>query len=172
MTLTTSSRSRTRRLHNDLLNTARHLLGGTGGIPLPQTDIRRAVSTGYYALFHFVSYFCTEALFLGATGRFSRAKNQAYRSLDHRGILDACRRAQNKDMGFTKEIRDLAILFLNMHRLRNAADYDGDPSQEIKPPQALHKIGECDNHMEACNLTNSNNRIAFAILVLVKTKSR
>ena len=49
-------------VHADLLSTARKLLCPIDGNEPSNTDLRRAVSTAYYAVFHHLSRACSELL--------------------------------------------------------------------------------------------------------------
>ena len=85
---------------HDLVQTARRLV--ESGAPQPtQADLRRAVSTAYYALFHCLAGTAADLL----TGA-SRGKewHQVYRALEHGKARDACRQ-QAAMRTFPKEIR-------------------------------------------------------------------
>ena len=66
----------------DFIETARHLTSSTGRPR--QTDLRRAVSTTYYALFHCLAA-CYADTIVGGPGakRSKPAWRQAYRALNH-----------------------------------------------------------------------------------------
>jgi hypothetical protein len=59
-----------------------------GGAPR-QADLRRAISTAYYALFHAVLTEAADDL-MGSTQRQSARYALVYRSIDHRAIRDRC----------------------------------------------------------------------------------
>ena len=67
----------------DFIETARHLTTSSSGRPR-QSDLRRAVSTAYYALFHCLAICCANMLVGGpGASRSEAAWRQAYRALNH-----------------------------------------------------------------------------------------
>ena len=61
------------------LATARKLLEGEPA----EIDIRRAVSTAYYALFHHICFHFGGIVMQPKTGTYQRAQLQAYRYMEH-----------------------------------------------------------------------------------------
>ena len=95
-----------------------------GGRKPRQSDLRRVVSTAYYALFHALCRNCADA-FIGTVGanRGEPAWRQAYRSVDHGRAKD--RFGNRKIMGkFPADIQDFGNVFVNAQAQRRAADYD------------------------------------------------
>ncbi len=72
--------------HDELLEQARHLAGRT---PETQADLRRALSSAYYALFHFFIHEASEH-FVGATAAGSAARNVLTRAFKHTTMRAAC----------------------------------------------------------------------------------
>ena len=82
---------------DDLIRIARYLAStGTGvnaGRP-SQADLRRAVSTTYYALFHALAQHCANTL-IGATPRTgANGRGAKLRALDHRHAKNQCNRTE------------------------------------------------------------------------------
>lgn len=101
------------------------LLASRGRRPR-HADLKRAVSTAYYALFHAVAENCADTL-IGSRFRQSQAWHRIYRSLDHsKARLEFKRLNQALERGPALE---LAILFVELQELRHYADYDPGPSQ-------------------------------------------
>ncbi len=91
-----------------LLATARQLAGTLGGPPPSQANLRGAVSTTYYSLFHYMAENCANMLVgeLGS-GQSRSAWYQAYRALEH-GL--AKQRWERKDFirRFPSQVQDFA----------------------------------------------------------------
>ena len=95
-----------------------------GGRRPRQSDLRRAVSTAYYALFHALCRNCADAL-IGTVGanRSEPAWRQAYRSVDHGRAKD--RFGNRNSMGkFPAHIQDFGNVFVKAQAQRRSADYD------------------------------------------------
>jgi hypothetical protein len=135
-----------------------------------QAELKRAVSTAYYAMFRYVSQNCADEIAGGGMKPLSRAAAQVYRSLDHRDITAACEKARNARFGFPKEIFDFAVLFLEMHKSRQKADYD--PVSIFVPQQVQSKISNIEDAFREHAIASRDDRRAFAILVAVKAPPR
>lgn len=109
--------------HDDLLQLAFDL---TDKPDATQADLRRAVSTAYYALFHL--------LVSEATFNWSResSRNALGRMFNHRQMRNVSDRYANpKTMPFAAEdpdvvliLRDVAEVFVQLQNQRHIADYD------------------------------------------------
>ena len=157
-------------MHRDLLASAWSSVRPTGGQTPTQTDLKRAISTGYYALFHFISQGCADELAGGGAKPLSRAAAQVYRSLDHRDIAAACDKARSSSIGFPKEITELARVFDDMIRARQRADYD--PASTFVLLQVEDKLREVETVISGHGAADKDDRRAFAILVAVKSPAR
>lgn len=150
----------------DFVRTARRLAeSATAGRPL-ETDLRRAVSTTYYALFHCMAACCADMLVGGAGAARSRpAWRQAYRGLQHR---TARRRCEDRIINrFPAEIQDLANLFINMQKKRHRADYDPDPFFSCSRPTVIQDIAETENAIRRFPRADRKDRRAFAVYLLL-----
>ena len=77
----------------DLLDTARDLIVVTGGRKPRQSNLHRATSTAYYAMFHTLARSVAD-LMIGSSGakrRSNGAWKQAYRALDHGVVKSTCK---------------------------------------------------------------------------------
>jgi hypothetical protein len=72
-----------------LLNQAAALLRLYPGLEPRQTEIRRAISAAYYALFHFILSKAADE-FVGVEYRASPHYALAYRSITHAALRDQC----------------------------------------------------------------------------------
>ena len=89
-----------------------------------ETDLRRAVSTNYYALFLFLCYLLAD-LWIGAApaARDSFAWHQVSRFLQHGKVMEIC--SNKKKMSrFPEAIRNFAEVFIIAYQNRVKADYD------------------------------------------------
>ena len=84
-----------------------------------QANLRRAVSTAYYAVFHSLARMAAD-LIVG-TDR-NDAWHQAYRALEHGSAKNACRNREAMRK-FPSEIRKFADAFAVLQATRQRADY-------------------------------------------------
>jgi hypothetical protein len=116
---------------NDLFNQAQRLIEGQSN----QADLRRALSTVYYALFHFVMTNAADMVF-GAEQRDTPRYQLVYRTVDHARLRSICAQAVKHipklalvpEKGFGS-VGNFASICLNSTQLRLSADYD--PSQSF-----------------------------------------
>ena len=152
----------------DLISTARHL-AKLGGTRRPrQSDLKRAVSTAYYALFHAMCQNCADS-FIGGTNadRSASAWRQVYRSVDHGHAKSQCK---NKDMleKFPKDIEDFAEQFYKLQIERHAADYD--PNSKFFRTDVQATIDAAEVAMKAFAKVPIKHRRAFAAWVSLRDR--
>ena len=148
----------------------KHLLrlaSGTGRGRPCSTDLRRAVSSAYYALFHLLSQYCADML-VGATKapRSQAAWLQAYRSLDHSYVKNQCSKLSR--LSFPPQIRRFGELFVEMQKERERADYD--PETVFNRNEVLQRIKEVEKVIEKSGTTDNKDLRAFAVLVALKRR--
>ena len=152
-----------------LIATANKLARAGGGERRPrQSDLRRAISTAYYAMFHEVCY--DYANFLVGTQRTAfdvSAWRRAYRSVGHGDLKD---RAGNADLAaFSDDIQDFSAKFVEMQEKRHFADYD--PFIEFTREEVLNEIAQVELVLERYRRVPVGQRRAFhAILMGFKKK--
>lgn len=153
----------------DFVSTARRLAESAAVGRPPETDLRRAVSTAYYALFHCMAACCANMLVGGVGAARSRpAWRQVYRGLQHR---TARRRCEDRIITrFPVEIQDLANLFIAMQKKRHRADYDPDPSLSFSRPAVMQDINETENAIRRFSRTDRKDRRAFAVHLLLDVR--
>jgi hypothetical protein len=115
-------------LAEELLDTARHLVGRNRSRPT-QADLRRAVSTAYYALFHLL---VGDAVDRMATDETARA--ELARAFEHREMKKACQGVLTPPQPSPlpllfggpvgAELSQLATAFIYLQDERHRADYD------------------------------------------------
>ena len=152
----------------DFIATAQDLIAAKRGRPR-QTNLRRAVSTTYYALFHCLTACCADAL-AGRAGSGSSAEawRQAYRALDHGQARNRCEKAAERN--FPPGILRFATHFTDMQRWRARADYD---------PEASFTKAEVEQHITDTVTAISlffeapvNDRRAFALYLLLPIRQQ
>ena len=121
---------------NELLRTATRLVQEGDELP-SQTDIRRAVSTTYYALFHELAELCADQIAGYSSDRVARPDwVRVYRALEHGRVetvireLDPDRRSKaRRDLPSPVEwqIETFVETFERLKSLRHSADYDPTP---------------------------------------------
>ena len=155
----------------DLLRIAERLASGTlgegRGRPR-QAELRRAVSTAYYALFHTLAACCADLL-IGSSSAVRRgpAWERAYRALSHGFARDQFRNTARMAQ-FPGPLLDFAEQFIFMQSEREKADYD--PNAEFSRLLTLHLVGESRRKMEAFNAAPKSERRAFAAHALLRAR--
>lgn len=133
-----------------------------------ETNLRRAVSTAYYALFHCLAECCADMMVGGPGASRNRAAwLRVYRALEHRTAMNRCSE-QNAIAGFSVEIQGFAQVFTDMQPVRNSADYDPDAEFSLKA--VIQYINDSENVIR--HLTNAPiaDRRAFAVHVLMAAR--
>jgi hypothetical protein len=105
--------------HNELLDIVDDVLAG----PMSDASMKRALSTLYYAMFHFLAKSNADMLAGQAVGR--SFWTMVYRSLDHGKARDRCGAAVSNNQ-FSVNITDFARMFQTMQQRRHLADYNPD----------------------------------------------
>ena len=150
----------------DFIETARHLTTSSSGRPR-QSDLRRAVSTAYYALFHCLAICCADMLVGGpGANRSEAAWRQAYRALNHGHAKKRC--AQQRIVEFPNEIQDLASAFVDMQRKRHTADYD--PDAAFSKNEVIQSISEAEDVIRGFAQAPRRDRRAFAVYLLFDSR--
>ena len=129
-----------------------------------QTDLCRAVSAAYYALFHALSRNCADML-AGSTraNRSQPAWRQTYRPLEYGLARNQCRN-QAVMLRFPLEIQWFGELFVVMQQIRHHADYD--PMATFSRFLVMRQIDQAEEAIERFNSVERGQRRAFAIYVL------
>ena len=140
-----------------------------------QANLRRAVSTAYYAVFHFlVDEACCAQI--GTQNSQKEYRHSLARAFAHTTMKDACMSfagGKLKDTiikGFPRdakgnfpipiEIQDIAGTFVELQQKRHQADYD--LSEQFRKLEVLTLISEAKTHVEHFrNLAVSDTRKFF-----------
>lgn len=105
-----------------MLEAARDLALKKG--PPRQADLRRAVSTAYYALFHAICRLNADHL-IGRGKRSSDAWLRTYRALDHVRAKEEFRKTSTRSL--SPEVAQIGASFILLQDARHRADYDPRP---------------------------------------------
>lgn len=147
----------------DFIATARELVGDRRGRPR-ETNLRRAVSTAYYAMFHCMATSGADLLVGGQSSKRSLpAWRQAYRALDHQVACRRCRKTTVRR--FPKAIQGFAITFAVMHDKRNAADYD--PLATFFKSDVIASISSAEQAIFGFQGAPKEDQRAFMVFVML-----
>ena len=136
----------------------------TGGRPR-QANLRRAVSTAYYALFHCLSA-SNASMLIGVSRRTSGAWISAYRELDHNVAYKRCNRSSVAM--FPTEIRRFASTLRKLKELREDADYN--PAASFSRFDVYQQILDVYRTIRDYEQSPAANRKDFAAHVLFKKR--
>lgn len=153
----------------DLTATAKRLANSAGVKRPRQSDLKRAVSTAYYAMFHALCRNCADCLIGTASAdRSTPAWRQAYRAIDHGHAKGQCNNKKKLEK-FPKDIEDFANLFYELQIERHTADYD--PSSSFSKSDVLSLIEATEASIKAFNKVPIKHRRAFAAWTAMKSRS-
>ena len=141
-----------------------------------ETDLRRAISNAYYALFHFVLTAAADMV-VGADQRATARYSFVYRSVEHSQLRAVCSQVratapQNVALcptGGFGGIADFARITLNLQELRNQADYD--PSKEFSSSDAEIEVSNARQAIKWFQEGSLEQQQAFLTMVLFKSRS-
>jgi uncharacterized protein (UPF0332 family) len=129
----------------ELLQLAYMLTGDGASFPPNEGQLRRAISTAYYALFHRVMQTAADR-FAGSDERSRPAYALIYRGFNHGRMKAICQeidkerlrakfRGQLQCEAVSQELRDFVSTFVALQEWRHRADYD--PQAEVFQSDAL-----------------------------------
>jgi uncharacterized protein (UPF0332 family) len=151
----------------DLIITARQLAHLHERRPR-QSDLRRSISTAYYATFHGLAEVAASRL-IGTTNSAQKTAPWArvYRALNHQAIKKACglKEAQKYSQGLEVFID----LFPGLQELRHQADYD--PNARYKQGEALSAVNDAERALLGLHSAPRDNQLDFITLALGMTRS-
>ena len=156
-----------------LFDAARNLAGVANGVaPGPgrprQVDLRRAVSTAYYAMFHALCGSNADTL-VGATPTMQGTDPwvYAYRALEHGLAKDLLNQYQSK-INTPASIRSFARVFGNLQEQRHEADYD--PRKVFIRREVARLIDRAEVTTDAFWKADSPDRRELAACLLLSTR--
>jgi len=142
--------------------------------PPRQVDIRRAISSAYYGVFHATLAAAADE-FVGVTQRSTSRYGLVYRSVDHKSLRELCAEVRKPTLsakyvryqpqgGFGPDIPVFAAAFLELQEKRHAADYD--PLIRVRTSDALLAIGTARSALVRFAQASASRRKAFLSLLL------
>ena len=144
---------------SELLGTCRKLVPQSADPPPTQADLRRAISTAYYAVFHTLAASNAELIAGQPQSSISTyAWERVYRRLDHG-------RAQNNLRAVLNLLSPpgafFARTFIELQGMRQEADYD--PNFSITRTRTLNTIAEAETAIRNfAQLTQEERRLLAA----------
>lgn len=164
-----------------LIEAAREHANHHGGAGRPRPIwLRRAVSSAYYALFHYLGRHAARHLLPGAR---PEEQLRLARSFNHRAIKDVCewiagRRGANIPQHSRRLVQSLqgtslvgvADVFCDLQEARHSADYDH--LAPFPKAAALGYIQDAERAMQTLDAQSDRDRQAFFSLVSLQTKLR
>lgn len=161
----------------DLLAVARLLLSAGSAAP-SEAQLRRAVSTGYYAVFHKVLRAGAER-FMGADTQMTAGYNLLYRGFSHARMKSVCvslnvpmlsklLREQLGRAAVSQDMRDFGSIFAILQDARHLADYD--PSATFSLSNSTDLVSLAETAMTAFDHIEPDERVDILALMLVSAK--
>lgn len=154
---------------SDLIAAAFDLVEAGGRGRPRQANLRRAVSTTYYAMFHCLAVCCADLLVGGVgSNRSEPAWRQVYRALEHGAARQRCNRAEIIRK-FPEEIQDFADKFVIMQQKRHQADYA--PEVDVDKATVSQDIVAIAEAIAKFQRVSVKDRRAFAVYLLLPLRS-
>ena len=158
----------------DLLDIAHQLVSGQAGRP-KQASLRRASSTAYYALFHFLVWKAVEHLPAKPTG----LRERAARAFQHSQMKEVCQAFGRRSLpepvshllpaGISAPLLLIAQTLVTLQERRHAADYD--LSAHFVRSETLRDIADAERAMSAWrSLRNRDEANVFLAALTFSSK--
>jgi uncharacterized protein (UPF0332 family) len=133
-----------------------------------QADLKRAVSTAYYALFHFLAQECADLLVGTGRARGWPCWQHVHRSLEHGFAKTACGEVTN--LKFPAEIIQFATFFIAMQEERHNADYD--PQSRYSRAEVMGFIDGAEQAIADYKKAERSDKKAFAVQVMLRKQKK
>ena len=148
-------------MKRELIRTARRLLGAAQRRP-SQSDLRRTLSTTYYAAFHALAELCADEIVGSSPARRSLPEwSRVYRALDHGRSRVALKELVSTNAPVDPQLGQFCEVLDKMRARRLTADYDPRPLQLRRADVAL-LIDEVEAAVEDLTRADGPQRRAFA----------
>lgn len=143
-------------LSRQLLDQANHLAQRDARGRPQQANLRRAVSTAYYGVFHlFVDAACRE--FVGTMPDDRPLRDAVSRAFEHGGMKSACASFEGgqlpaalqpalRGIPVSKDLRIIARRFVQLQEERHAADYD--PARSFLRHEAVGHVNDASDLLD------------------------
>lgn len=149
----------------DLIETAKKLLPPFNEEP-SSSDLKRSISTAYFAAFHGLAQTCADSL-IGEdpAERPNKAWVEVYRGLSHGTTKDSCAKAKNIE--FPEEILGFSDTFVQLQHARKRVDYD--PTCCPTLDEAAQWLAISEVSLNKLKEANPNSKLAFSTWVLISS---
>ena len=138
-------------------------------VPATQTELHRAISCAYYAMFHTLAASNANTLVGASPADQQRwAWQQTYRAADHRPTRNKLSRASLGGR-FPAAIRNFGEVFAVVQKERHSADYD--PHSQVHATDAADLIDRVEDAITVFNQTPDHIRRDLAIHILTTIRS-
>jgi len=163
----------------ELLAVSRFLLNTDFSKPPSDAQLRRAVSTAYYALFHKIV--CTAASrFVGLDQSGTPAFSLIYRGFDHRGIRKVCEALQASTLKgaykvrlrretVSQDMRHFAGAFPALQDARHPADYD--PATRFLPSNVSSLVDAAEVAIDKFDRVSRDEQTDVLALMMVGART-
>lgn len=150
-------------------------LAAPPGVGAPrQADLRRAISSAYYGVFHAVVTGAAD-VFVGRRYRDTPRYALVYRSVDHRSLRRICEDVVKTPLpekyskyepsgGFGPDLKALATAVVELQEKRHAADYD--PLSRVKMSDAVLAVATARSALDRFGSASNTRQKAFLSLVV------
>lgn len=161
--------------HDHLLAQARRLAKPPSAGRPKQADLRRAVSTAYYAMFHFALRDGADHLVGSSPAkRNSKAWAMVYRAYRHNEMARRCGQVGNPPTPLTgadfgREVRRFAAEFKTLQNERHRADYD--PTVKLTLSTVQGRIGAARRAIRLLTKAPAEERRLFSTFLLLGVRS-
>ncbi len=157
-----------------LLDQAEQLTGPAGVGAPRHADLRRAISTAYYGVFHAIATQVADE-FVGRTQRDTPRYALVYRRIEHRSLVGLCEDVVKSTPppkyskylpsgGFGPDVVAVATAVIELQEKRHAADYD--PLFRVSVSDAVLAIETGRNAMLRLKDMNRVQRKSFLSLIV------
>lgn len=144
-----------------------------------QADLKRAISTSYYGLFHAIVTAAADD-FAGRTKRESPRYALVYRSIDHRTLRSLCEDIVKSTLpakysryqpsgGFGPDLIAVATAVVDLQEKRHLADYD--PHYRVGLSDAVLAVATAQSALTRFRIANRTRQKAFLSLLVFSPRN-
>lgn len=148
--------------------------------PPRQANLRRAISSAYYGLFHFVLIAASDE-FVGVTLRATGRYALVYRSVSHSWMAELCKEVKKPTLpkmyepyapsgGFGPELRSFGTAVVALQERRYSADYD--PLARFQASDARFDVSTARAAVQRFDQADIEQRKLFLTLLVCQPRLR
>ena len=157
-----------------LFEQADKLISSPPAGPPRQVDLRRAISSAYYGLFHSCLVAAADE-FVGVTQRATSRYALVYRSIDHKTLREICSEAKKQTPlgkyvpyfpggGFDANIQAFSTAAIELQQKRHGADYN--PQPRFRTSDAQLAVSTARSAVQRFKAANDEHRRMFLTLLV------